>query len=152
MLRILRTPKTSVSPTATMKSHDAYVRPSTRIVTTAFTTTAPPSGLRAALRAREAGADPVLGLHVRRRVDAVGREALDVVEDDHLLRRVVARLADRGVLHRLVSVTERHADAAGGRLPLGVGERGSDLLAGRLLTAVSDHRLLDRELQPEQRL
>src|SRR6516162_6601977 len=110
MLRIFRTPKTSVSPTATMKSQDAYVRPSTRIVTTAFTASASPGSLRAALRAGEAGADPVLRLHVRRRIDALGREALEVVEHDHLLRRVVARLADRRVLHRLVAVAERHAD------------------------------------------
>jgi hypothetical protein len=33
MLRILRTPNTSVSPSATMNSHEAYVTPSTRIVT-----------------------------------------------------------------------------------------------------------------------
>src|SRR4029078_10849661 len=111
MLRIFRTPKTSVSPTATMKSHDAYVRPSTRIVTTA-STARPAIALRAVLRAGEAGRDPVLRLHVRRRVDALGREALDVVEDDHLLRGVVARSADRRLLHRLVAVAERHADAA----------------------------------------
>src|SRR6516164_9178577 len=149
MLRIFRTPKTSVSPTATMKSHDAYVRPSTRIVATAFTASASPSSLWAALGAREAGADPVLGLHVRRRVDAVGREALNVVEHDHLLRRVVARLADRGVLHRLVAVAERHPDPAGGRVPLRAGERGGELLGCWFLASVGGHRLLDRELESE---
>src|SRR6186997_2934489 len=119
------------------------------MVTTAFTA-APACALRAALGAGEAGLDPVLRLHVRRRVDAVGGEALDVLEDDHLLRRVVARLADRRVLDRLVAVAERHADAAGGRVPLEAGERGGELLAGRLLAAVRGHRLLDRELQAEQ--
>src|SRR6478609_7406109 len=98
------------------------------MVTTAFTA-APAGALRAALGAGEAGLDPVLRLHVRRRVDAVGRKALDVVEDDHLLRRVVARLADRRVLDRLVAVAERHADAAGGRIPLEVRQGGRELLA-----------------------
>src|SRR3954447_22594990 len=104
------------------------------MVTTAFT--AAPAALRAALRAGEAGLDPIFGLHVRRRVDALRRKALDVVENDHLLGSVVARLADRRFLDRLVAIAERHADAAGGRVPLRAGERGGELLAGRLLAAV----------------
>src|SRR5450432_2780889 len=105
MFRIFSTLKTSVSPTATMNSHDAYVRPSIRIVTTAFIAR-PATPLRAALGSREAGADPLLRLHVRRRVHALGRKALDVVEHHHLLGGVVARLADRRVLDRLVAVAE----------------------------------------------
>src|SRR5258707_5004449 len=36
MLRIFSTPNTSVSPSATMKSHDASIRPSTMMVRTRF--------------------------------------------------------------------------------------------------------------------
>src|SRR5688572_19491961 len=106
MLRIFSTPNTSVSPNATMNSHDAYVRPSTRIVSAACTRFRP----SLTFGAGEAGLDPFFRLHVGRRVDALGVEALDVFEHHHLLGRVVARLADRAVLHRLVAAAERHAD------------------------------------------
>src|SRR5262245_25455710 len=94
------------------------------------------SATASALRADEAGLDPGFGSHVQRWVDARGREPLDVFQHDHLLARVIARPADRGVLDRLVSIAERHADAAGGRVPLGVAQRRGQLLGRRLLAAV----------------
>src|SRR5262245_51096798 len=118
-----------------MNSHDAYVSPSIKMVSSALTLLARraerraapkpariPSGDRRtypfdeglhslALGAGEAGLDPVFALHARRWIHALGVEALDVLEHHHLLAGVIARLADRGVLDRLVAVAEHHADA-----------------------------------------
>src|SRR4029450_9312778 len=125
-------------PRATMNSHDAYARPSTRMVSAVCTR------LRRllAFRAGEAGLDPLLGLHVGRRIDALGVEALDVLEHHHLLGRVVARLADRSVLDRLVAAAERHADLAGRRIPLGVAQRVGKLFRLGRLAAGAGPRLV----------
>src|SRR5688500_15385839 len=159
MLRIFSTPKTSVSPSATMNSHDAYVTPSTTMVTNVLMKKGGVAALSRsmlrrlrALRALEAALDPVLALDPRRRVDALGREALDVDQRHHLLLLVVLGAADGGVLDRLVPVAERHADAAGRRFPFRALQRRGQLLRRGLLAAVRRHRLLRGKLEAEQRL
>src|SRR5689334_5314274 len=122
---MLSTPKTSVRPTATTKSHDASMRPSMTMVATKSTgslaqrrgwetrpLTVAPS---IALGAGEALRDPLLGFDAGRRIDAFGSEALDV-DEAHAFRLIVPLGAADGVrLDRLMPITQRHLDVARGR-------------------------------------
>src|SRR5262252_5767311 len=135
MFRIFSTPNTSVSPSETMNSHDAYVIASVRIVRACKESPAlpPPEPSPAsqgrgpvpspacgggsgrgpqtessslALRPREPRLDPVDALRVRRRVHTLRLEALDVGGENALARRVVLGASDRRFLDCLLAVAE----------------------------------------------
>src|SRR3954453_9545873 len=122
MLRILSTPNTSVSPSATMNSQDASIRPSTMIVRSRFTYLSPAGRGKGpvasaqsnqsliALRAGHAALDPVQRLDARRRGDAFGGEILDVDQVDPLGIRIVFGAADGDRLDRLMAVGKLHLD------------------------------------------
>src|SRR5882757_6601456 len=155
MLRILSTPNTSVSPSATMNSHDASIRPSTMMVSTRFISYLSPQAGRGelsvaasgqskpliALRAGHAALDPVQRLDARRRVDAFGGEILDVDQIDALGIRIVFGAAESDRLDRLMAVGELHLDQAAGRLPFQARHRRGQFIGGWFLAAVRGHRL-----------
>src|SRR4051812_22176698 len=108
MLRIFSTPNTSVSPSATMNSHDASIRPSMRMVRARFISYLSPAGRGegrgvasaqnapslVALRAGHAALDPVQRLDARRGIDAFGGEILDVDQIDPPRIRIVFGAAE----------------------------------------------------------
>ena len=88
-----------------------------------------------------------------RRVHALGLEALDVVEhapSSSPRRSLVRPIAVSWIAWWPSPSAMRMRPA--GRIPLELRQRRGELLGRRLLAAVGRHRLLDRELQAEQRL
>src|SRR5580658_619886 len=116
MLRMLSTPKTSVSPTATMNSQDASITPSMTMVAASSTGRACRYGQRdkwsLALRPGEAFADPLLRLHVGGRIDAFRDEVLDVHQLHRLCLGIPLGPPDRVRLDRLMAVAQCHFDMA----------------------------------------
>src|SRR4051812_40306824 len=156
MLRILRTPNTSVSPSATMKSHDAWISPSRTIVRKKFIglfsrrssmKAAAQHGTRArapvhaplqacftnrlwsvAPGALHAALDPVQRLDPGWRIDAFSREVLNVHEIDPLGVGIILGPTERDRLDRLVAVGQFHLDETAWRLPLQTGHRDDEFI------------------------
>src|ERR1700735_3951795 len=110
---MLSTPNTSVSPPATMKSHEASMTPSIRIAAASFALILCGGRCRAvAFCAREPLRDPIGRLDARRRVHALGGKVFDVDQAHHLGVRIPFRAPGGVRLDGLMPVAARKLDMA----------------------------------------
>src|ERR1700691_3703412 len=150
---MLSTPKTSVSPTATMKSHDASMTPSIRIAAASFALILCGGACRSvAFYARGNLGDPLGRLLARRWVHALGGKVFDVDQANHFGVRIPFRAPGGVGLDGLMSVAERKLDMAGRGIPFDADHGRCHLIAGRLFAAIGRHRPFDPGFKATQAL